>query len=278
MKLKRLLLVWSCILVGLANYAQSGLIILSESGEPFSVGINSWLQTPTNITSVYINKIDTPIIKLDVVLENDSIPNLTKKINLNKSSTLVYAITKTSIGTYKIRYRGNIEHNPEYKKSLIAIQYSKEKKIVLPQKLILVAKAEKPDTIPVKVEPIDTVVVAITEEKTIEKPDSITKTVKKDTVVIKKIDATKLAEELKSIEFEFEKLLKAKVIVENNALTTADIIVLTEQLKFDNTKVLFLKHAYDFVVDKENFMTTLEQLQFETIKEELENYIKSKSE
>ncbi len=280
MKLKRLLLVGYCVLVGLVSYAQSGLIIISETGEPFKAGINSWLQTPSYSVNTYINKIDTTSIYIDVVLKNDSLPNLSKKIQLYKNETSVYIVTKTTRDTYKIRYRGNTTNNPTYKTGLSATPYSKEEKIKLPKKLIIVAQA-KPDTISVAIQPTDSMVIAIKPSEV--KPDTIVEVLPTDTVniidtmPIVKVDAGKLAEEIKAIEFEFEKLLKAKAIVESNALTTDDMVLLASQLKFDNTKLQFLKHAIEFVTDKENFTKTIELLQFETSKEELSSYIKSKT-
>lgn len=78
---------------------------------------------------------------------------------------------------------------------------------------------------------------------------------------------------LKSQSFESDRLSLAKVLVAATPLTCAQIASLAATLDYSNSRVEFLKHAYAYCLDTENYYTTTDVLTFTADKKKVLDYI-----
>jgi hypothetical protein len=76
--------------------------------------------------------------------------------------------------------------------------------------------------------------------------------------------------------FEDQKLSTAKMITKANCLTAAQIKEICGLFGFEETKLTFAKHAYDFCTDKGNYYVVNDVFNFSESTEELEQFISSK--
>jgi hypothetical protein len=76
--------------------------------------------------------------------------------------------------------------------------------------------------------------------------------------------------------FEDQKLSTAKMITKANCLTAAQIKEICVLFGFEETKLTFAKHAYDFCTDKGNYYVVNDVFNFSESTEELEQFISSK--
>ena len=89
-------------------------------------------------------------------------------------------------------------------------------------------------------------------------------------------EAERMYQTLKKESFDENRLNMAKFMVPSNRLLAIQIKHLAESFSFDKSKVDFLKFAYDFCVDPNNYYTCLEVLSFAKDKEDVMRYIQSK--
>ena len=89
-------------------------------------------------------------------------------------------------------------------------------------------------------------------------------------------EAEKMYQTLKKESFDENRLNMAKFMVPSNRLLAIQIKHLAESFSFDKSKVDFLKFAYDFCVDPNNYYTCLEVLTFAKDKEDVMRHIQSK--
>jgi hypothetical protein len=66
------------------------------------------------------------------------------------------------------------------------------------------------------------------------------------------------------------------MITKANCLTSAQIKEVCELFGFEETKLTFAKHAYDYCTDKGNYYVVNDVFGFSSSSEELEKYISSK--
>ena len=89
-------------------------------------------------------------------------------------------------------------------------------------------------------------------------------------------EAERMYQTLKKESFDENRLNMAKFMVPSNRLLAIQIKHLAESFSFDKSKVDFLKFAYDFCVDPNNYYTCLEVLTFAKDKEDVMKHIQSK--
>lgn len=89
-------------------------------------------------------------------------------------------------------------------------------------------------------------------------------------------EVEKMYQTLKNESFDDDRLKLAKFMVSNNLLASHQVKRLAESFAFDSGKVKFLKYAYDFCADPQNYYECLEVLTFSNDKEQVLKYIQSK--
>ena len=82
-----------------------------------------------------------------------------------------------------------------------------------------------------------------------------------------------MAARMKAQSFDSDRLALGKVIVASSNLTAAQIAYLARTIDFSNSQVEFLKHAYAFCIDPQNYYTTVEVLTFSSDKQKVLDYI-----
>lgn len=96
---------------------------------------------------------------------------------------------------------------------------------------------------------------------------------------VQAVDATQFAQIRKTINSEFgdaNMLSVAKVALKNNLFTCAQIKDIAKLFFTDDTKLSFTKYAYDYVVDKGNYITVGDVFYSSLVKKELLYYIGNK--
>ncbi len=88
-------------------------------------------------------------------------------------------------------------------------------------------------------------------------------------------DENKIIEVVRAETFENNKLNKAKneLLKSKKCFRNSAIRQITEEFTFENTKLTFLKYAYSFTNDKNNYYTLSSLLEYASSKTELKNYI-----
>lgn len=78
---------------------------------------------------------------------------------------------------------------------------------------------------------------------------------------------------LKQEPFDETRLSMAQNMVTNNKMAAHQIKRLAESFSFDNNKLSFLKYAYDYCIDRQNYYECVDVLSFSSDKEALLRYI-----
>lgn len=86
-------------------------------------------------------------------------------------------------------------------------------------------------------------------------------------------EVEKMFTALKKESFDESRLSMAKNMVANNKMAAHQIKRLAESFSFDNNKLSFLKYAYDYCIDRQNYYECVDVLSFSSDKEALLRYI-----
>lgn len=86
-------------------------------------------------------------------------------------------------------------------------------------------------------------------------------------------EVTAMAARMKAQSFDSDRLALGKVIVASANLTATQIAYLAQTIDFSNTQVEFLKYAYQYCVDKNNYYKTVDILTFSSDKKKVLDYI-----
>lgn len=86
-------------------------------------------------------------------------------------------------------------------------------------------------------------------------------------------EVEKMFTALKNESFDETRLSMAKNMVANNKMAAHQIKRLAESFSFDNNKLSFLKYAYDYCIDRQNYYECVDVLSFSSDKEALLRYI-----
>ena len=78
---------------------------------------------------------------------------------------------------------------------------------------------------------------------------------------------------LKKESFDETRLSLAKTMVSNNRMAAHQIKRLAESFSFDSNKLTFLKYAYTYCIDQQNYYECVDVLSFSSDKENLLRYI-----
>lgn len=86
-------------------------------------------------------------------------------------------------------------------------------------------------------------------------------------------DVNQLVKNLKDLVFDNDRLAIAKGFTSHTLLTSRQICKIVKEFSFDDAKVDYLKYAYAYCSDKQNYYQCTEQLTFSSNKKELLNFI-----
>jgi len=86
-------------------------------------------------------------------------------------------------------------------------------------------------------------------------------------------DVNQLVKNLKDLAFDNDRLAIAKGFTSHTLLTSRQICKIVKEFSFDDAKVDYLKYAYAYCSDKQNYYQCTEQLTFSSNKKELLNFI-----
>ena len=78
---------------------------------------------------------------------------------------------------------------------------------------------------------------------------------------------------LKAMSFDSDRLALGKAIVAATPMKASQIARLAQAIDFSNSQVDFLKYAYTYCVDKENYYRTVDVLTFSSDKKKVLDYI-----
>lgn len=86
-------------------------------------------------------------------------------------------------------------------------------------------------------------------------------------------DMLSMVERLKSLSFDSDRLAVGKAMVAATPMTAAQLAQLAAAIDFSNSQVEFLKYAYAYCVDKENYYSTVDVLTFSSDKKKVLDFI-----
>ena len=86
-------------------------------------------------------------------------------------------------------------------------------------------------------------------------------------------DMQSMVERLKSLSFDSDRLAVGRAMVAATPMTAAQLARLAAAIDFSNSQVDFLKYAYAYCVDKENYYRTVDVLTFSSDKKKVLDYI-----
>jgi hypothetical protein len=85
-----------------------------------------------------------------------------------------------------------------------------------------------------------------------------------------------LKEEIKEITFEENRMKIAKKLTKDVCMSKSQIKEITQIFSFENTRIEYLKYAYSFCYDKQDYYQLGSVLNFSNTKEELNDFLKDK--
>lgn len=86
-------------------------------------------------------------------------------------------------------------------------------------------------------------------------------------------DVDAMVTRMKGQTFDSDRLALGKVIVASSYLTASQITRLAETIDYSSSQVEFLKYAYRYCIDKQNYYTTVDILTFSSDKKKVMDYI-----
>ncbi len=86
-----------------------------------------------------------------------------------------------------------------------------------------------------------------------------------------------MKQSIANVAFEETKLSTAKTVLSNNYINTSQVMEICNMFSFEESKLDFAKFAYDKTVDPNNFFKVGSVLVFNNSKEDLNNFLSSKS-
>ncbi len=84
-----------------------------------------------------------------------------------------------------------------------------------------------------------------------------------------------LIDSIKRSDFSSQKIKMAKEGVRNQCMTTAQVEKIAQTLEFEDTKLSFVKFAYSYTYDKQNYKTLLKLFNFSNTRTDFLEFIKS---
>lgn len=123
------------------------------------------------------------------------------------------------------------------------------------------------------------------ESRVVEIPQMPVKVIEKDVLAnvtiedadpqppVTEADLLAMIERMNGQSFDSDRLALAKVIVASSGLTASQIARLAEKIDYSSSQVEFLKYAYSYCVDRQNYYTTVDILTFSSDKRKVLDYI-----
>lgn len=84
-----------------------------------------------------------------------------------------------------------------------------------------------------------------------------------------------LIEQMQNAGFETNRLNTVKLALENNHLTTTQLVKIMEEMSFESSRLNIAKMAYDKIVDKENIYRISNGFSFSSSKDEFSRFVKN---
>lgn len=86
-------------------------------------------------------------------------------------------------------------------------------------------------------------------------------------------DVAAMEQRMKAQSFDSDRLALGKVIVASASLTSSQIARLARTIDYSNSQIEFLKYAYHYCIDRENYYRTIDVLTFSSDKKKVLDYI-----
>ncbi len=117
----------------------------------------------------------------------------------------------------------------------------------------------------------------ITTEIVVERREEvITRTTEGCANALSSAQFSNLKEEIKDITFEENRMKIAKKLTKDVCMSKSQIKEITQIFSFENTRIEYLKYAYSFCYDKQDYYQLGSVLNFSNTKEELNDFLKDK--
>ncbi len=262
MHLFRLLPILFCF----TTFAQVNLIIEDATNTGFLLGINGFVQNTDPVKELVVQKLDTFPFEVRVELS----PNVffVKKMHFHNKGNYKYIITTNSRDELQLRFRGEPSTLPATATTIEAknavalrpltaltnIEEKAQPKTIIPEKETQIAVTTKKGN----EEPVTAAAPQKKEEKPTPEPIKIKEepVAKKDTakqtpppppppVLKKEKTFAEFYADLKSTEFEFEKLNAAREFGNKHSYTVEELKQILAAMKYDNTRMEFMRATKD---------------------------------
>ena len=218
----------------------------SQHGEAFSVYIDGNLQNRMPQTRVMINDISGQNHEVIVILKRPA--DKAAILNLRPGERNV-----TVNVNYDPRLEGLYLYTPEHNRA--------------PRETVLAKAPIHPDPRSPQQQ-----LQAVNQTVIINQPVIATEPAQ-DIRIAEEDEVTAMAARMKAQSFDSDRLALGKVIVASANLTASQIAYLAQTIDFSNTQVEFLKYAYQYCIDRENYYKTVDILTFNSDKKKVMDYI-----
>ncbi len=289
----RSLLALAALLFCWYSHGQVSIYIEDQTGSGFKLGINGYIQNTDPTKQLIIQKLDTFPFDVRVELAPNAFFN--KKMHFHERGHYHYIVTTNSRDELQLRYRGKMEQLPE---AVITMDLQH----VLPQRPLAstaaVSKKPIPEATPhpiaQEVPPENTL--AEIDETTVEEqpvpptPSSPNKPVQKAIAGEQQIQSSPSAEtpkptpspvqtyeafltELRSTEFEFEKLNKSRDFARIHHYTLEELKQVLKVMKYDNTRLELIRALKAEIKEMGKTPALRESLEYEVSKQQFDNIL-----
>lgn len=289
MKSSIISLLFSLPLFASAQQPIGHLTIFSEDGDKFFVVLNGEKQNTEAQSNLRIEDLPQPYYSAKIIFEDPSIPPITKK-DLQVSDVdgnmmdVTYRIRKDKAGKVKLTPYSAIAVQPDFKPSAGTTVY----RYGNPSQTTTTTTTSSGANASINVNGLS---MSIQIDDPSEERTTVTRTRTTTTTTttgsnygnevkpancgwpMKSGDFSAAKGSIEKSSFEESKLSTAKSIISANCLSSDQVVEICRLFDFEATKLTFAKLAYKKVTDPKNYFKVNDVFDFDSSKQELNNYI-----
>jgi hypothetical protein len=290
----------------------SNLVIFSEAGETFTLYVNGVRKNATPDSNAKAIGMTEDGCKVRVDFLDSSIPDLNKFISLSTGEETTFGIVKNKKGVYVLRHTSTVaipdESTTPHETKVIVVQGDSEPvsqtttvSTTTSEKMASSAEGSDLNGVSMNVNAGDanvnfsvsvngasanvngsatqstnTSYTTTTTTTSTSTPATVNTKTANTSCALSETDFRNGIDAVRSKSFAETKMSTAKQALKNKCVTTEQVKGFASEFTFENDKLDFLKYAYEFTSDKNNFYLLSSVFEHESTMEDLNEYIDSK--
>lgn len=281
-----------------AQQKTGNLTIFSEDGDKFYLVLNGEKQNEQPQSNLRLEDLPQPYYNAKIIFADANIPAISKNALMiasadNVMMDVTYKIKKDKAGKAKLNYFSAIEVQRDFipPAGVYVYHYGRPSQVQVSNGTVLtttttsdvvVANVNAPG-ISMNVAISDPLMQTTTTTTTTTTSDANYST--NDNYTRKErgcsgypMNSSNFAAALKTIgnsSFDETKLTTAKSIASKNCLSSDQVVKICNLFSFEESKLAFAKHAYQYTTDKKNYFKVNDVFSFSSSKEELSRFVES---